>query len=221
MILPLKSWYRPDEAATHMTSLTGQTVNIAQIVDWGFQGRYGLFLMQDCHVQCGYEDGVELAGGTVSIALTATQSAALSRGETIQASSGLHEKRDCYFVKLERSSSRGPKEWTRKPVMFDRRSLAIPGQELNGFVAAIAPPTTEGRAGTRWPEHETHALAALRMAAVKWWGNYDPKDPSTAPTNAVVSEWLAETHKISATLAAAMATILRPESLKTGPRPKN
>jgi hypothetical protein len=75
-------------------------------------------------------------------------------------------------------------------------------------------------AGARWPAHETKNLTALRLAAVKWWTNYSPNDPTTAPKNEVVIEWLIKAHDLSPTLAGAMATILRADKLKTGPRPR-
>ena len=75
------------------------------------------------------------------------------------------------------------------------------------------PPTS-----ARWPAHETKKLTALRLAAVKFWSNYDPTQPDTAPKNETVAEWLQLEHGIGATPAAEMASILRPESLRTGPR---
>lgn len=85
-----------------------------------------------------------------------------------------------------------------------------------GIEASAAP----GAAGARWPKHETAKLTALRLAAVKFWANYDRSNPDTAPKNAEVSAWLVETHKVSSQLADAMASILRADGLKTGPRPK-
>jgi hypothetical protein len=70
----------------------------------------------------------------------------------------------------------------------------------------------------RWPAHETKKLTALRLAAVKFWSNYDPAQPDTAPKNETVVDWLQREHGIGATPAAEMASILRPESLRTGPR---
>ena len=71
----------------------------------------------------------------------------------------------------------------------------------------------------RWPNHDTKKLEALRLAAHKFWGrNYDPAQPDTAPKNDTVIEWLQKEHGIGATPAAEMASILRPESLRTGPR---
>lgn len=75
--------------------------------------------------------------------------------------------------------------------------------------------------GARWPRHETKNLNALRLAAVKFWTNYDPQDPGTAPTNDTVVEWLKNEHGVSTSTAEAMATILRADGLKSGPRSRS
>lgn len=81
-----------------------------------------------------------------------------------------------------------------------------------GYLGALA--------SAPWPKHETEKLRALRTAAVRFWSNYDPNDPTTAPKNEAVIEWLETEYKglISSTLANYMATILRADGLKTGPR---
>lgn len=75
----------------------------------------------------------------------------------------------------------------------------------------------------RWPSHDTQKLTALRMAAVRFWSNYDQSDSSTAHKNEEVSEWLQTQYKglIEKTLADSMATILRADGLKPGPRKKS
>ena len=73
---------------------------------------------------------------------------------------------------------------------------------------------------TRWPwgSHQTAMLGHLEAAAQKFWVNYDPGDNTTAPTNEDVSDWLETERKISNAKAKAIASILRPEDLPTGPR---
>lgn len=68
-----------------------------------------------------------------------------------------------------------------------------------------------------WGRHSTGLLRKLAAAADKFWKNYDPEDPSTAPTNVVVSSWLEE-QGVAHRNATAMATILRADGLRTGPR---
>ena len=72
----------------------------------------------------------------------------------------------------------------------------------------------------RWPwgDHHTETLSHLEAAARKWWVLYDPGDISTAPTNEMVIEWLQSERAISRDKARAIASMLRPDGLPTGPR---
>ncbi|MBK1889325.1 hypothetical protein Undi14_04715 [Undibacterium sp. 14-3-2] len=68
-----------------------------------------------------------------------------------------------------------------------------------------------------WGEHETKLLRHLAAAANRFWKNYDAADPTTAPTNKEVVDWLVENGVANRT-ASVMATILRADGLSTGPR---
>lgn len=72
----------------------------------------------------------------------------------------------------------------------------------------------------RWPwgNHHTELLGHLEAAALRWWVNYDPIDATTAPINKDVSSWLIKERKVSESMANAIASILRPDGLPTGPR---
>ena len=72
----------------------------------------------------------------------------------------------------------------------------------------------------RWPwgKHHTETLGHLEAAAKKWWVLYDPSDFTTAPTNEMVSDWLQTERGISKEKARAIASMLRPDRLPTGPR---
>ena len=72
----------------------------------------------------------------------------------------------------------------------------------------------------RWPwgNHHTEYLGHLEAAARKWWTLYDPDDPTTAPTNEIVSDWLQSERKLSKERSKAIASMLRPDGLPTGPR---
>lgn len=72
----------------------------------------------------------------------------------------------------------------------------------------------------RWPwgSHHTEMLGHVEAAATKWWANYDPTSPDTAPTNDMVSEWLCNERDVSKDKAKAIASILRADGLRTGPR---
>jgi hypothetical protein len=68
-----------------------------------------------------------------------------------------------------------------------------------------------------WGSHSTILLEKLSKAAIKWWGNYDPSDITTAPTNEEVTAWLVK-EGVTNRIAQAMSTILRADGLQTGRR---
>ena len=78
---------------------------------------------------------------------------------------------------------------------------------------------TEAVPAKKWPwgDHETKLLQQLHYAANKFWKNYDPNDPSTAPTSKTVEDGLKELG-VATRVAQIMAQILRADDLKTGPR---
>ncbi len=82
------------------------------------------------------------------------------------------------------------------------------------------PATDSGTASVRWPwgTHHTETLGHLEAAARRFWILYDPDDPSTAPTNDMVIDWLVKERHASKNMAKAIATILRSDGLPTGPR---
>jgi hypothetical protein len=71
----------------------------------------------------------------------------------------------------------------------------------------------------RWPwgDYDTKLLRKLAEAAQRFWVIYDPTDPTRAPTNKQVSDWL-ESQSVSNRIAENMASILRADGLPTGPR---
>lgn len=73
---------------------------------------------------------------------------------------------------------------------------------------------------SRWPwgTHTTIALGHVEAAARRYWMNYDPSDETSAPTNTTVSDWLQKERKVSKAMADSIASILRVDGLKTGPR---
>ncbi len=75
-------------------------------------------------------------------------------------------------------------------------------------------------AGAVWPwgTHETSLLRHLGAAADRWWKLYDPERPDTAPTNKEVVDWLTNERGVTENIAKAIATILRADGLRTGPR---
>lgn len=69
-----------------------------------------------------------------------------------------------------------------------------------------------------WGSHHTNALSDLEAAAQRFWTLYDPNDPSTAPTNEMVATWLRDERGTSKDKATAIASILRADGLRPGPR---
>lgn len=93
--------------------------------------------------------------------------------------------------------------------------------QFNRKLAANKPAETVPPNQSRWPwgAHHTELLGHLDAAARRYWGaGYDPSDIGTASTNATVSEWLQTERKVSRTMADAIASLLRPDGLPTGPR---
>ena len=79
-------------------------------------------------------------------------------------------------------------------------------------------PGKASNASWPWGKYETPLLRHLNAAAQKFWVNYDPSDASTAPTNDEVTGWLETARKCSRTQATAIATILRADGIRPGPR---
>ena len=76
-----------------------------------------------------------------------------------------------------------------------------------------------------WGNHHTELLGHLEAAALEFWVNYDPQNTkATAPKNETVIAWLmarkvpSKNRKVSNQMATAIATLLRPDDLPTGPR---
>jgi hypothetical protein len=96
-------------------------------------------------------------------------------------------------------------------------------QQLTAHGLHVLPDVREAsaqRSETHWPwgGHHTELLGHLEAAARKWWQLYDPASPDTAPTNDMVSEWLVTERRVSKDKARAIASILRADGLRTGPR---
>lgn len=106
----------------------------------------------------------------------------------------------------------GDRSRHRGYVRVTRTDLAAFKNEHPGLADTFSP------GARRWPAHETKKLEALRLAAHKFWGRYDPAEPDTAPRSEDVIEWLMKVHGIGKTPAAEMASILRPETLTVGRR---
>lgn len=70
-----------------------------------------------------------------------------------------------------------------------------------------------------WGSHDTALLRQLEAAAERFWVLYDPDDPSTAPTNEQVTNWLVE-REVAVRVAEVIAQMLRADDLPLGRRKK-
>ena len=113
-----------------------------------------------------------------------------------------------------------PKPWTQthfgEP---DTLETTIATSDLLAWLSnhTDAAQTTRPVGNWPWGNHETELLRQLANAARLFWINYDPTDPSTAPTNEQVKNWLVN-KGVAPRTAEIMATILRADGLRPGPR---
>jgi hypothetical protein len=109
----------------------------------------------------------------------------------------------------------------------ENTAFVLRQEEIRRFVDSLASSSTSDGADTaalpgpprRWPwgDHHTALLGHLADAAQRFWVNVDPADNTTAPTNDAVASWLVQ-QGVSKRMADAMASMLRPDWLPTGPR---
>lgn len=120
------------------------------------------------------------------------------------------------WVTWQLGAMRRRMDWLTNHALWSRNRLTAYGLHLAPEVRA----EHEERPSTHWPwgAHHTEMLGHLEAAARKWWVNYDPQSPDTAPTNEIVSGWLIEERGVSKDKAKAIASILRVDGLRTGPR---
>lgn len=69
-----------------------------------------------------------------------------------------------------------------------------------------------------WGTHTTEMLNVLAATAKKWWINFDKDDITTAPKKYEVVKWIVDNYGVSKNQASIIASILRPEDIRTGPR---
>ena len=99
-------------------------------------------------------------------------------------------------------------------------------KQSNKTDASIEANTNSTPAG-RWPwgNHHTELLGHLEAAAREFWTGYSPENAkATAPKSETVIAWLearnvpGQKKKVSNQMATAIASMLRPDDLPTGPR---
>jgi hypothetical protein len=102
------------------------------------------------------------------------------------------------------------------PVTVSKNDLLVLFEDLEPLLTTIS-----GGAGSQggwpWGSYETELLRKLAEAGEEFWRRYDPTDSTTAPTNKMVEEWLIR-KGVASRIAESMATILRADGLRPGPR---
>ena len=114
-------------------------------------------------------------------------------------------------------------KWLINAVNWNIRQLRNHGldkamQTEEGLTSSDPSKGIEGKTIWPWGPHHTKSLGDLEAAARTLWTLYDPGDPSTAPTNDMVADWLVTERGVSKDKARAMASILRADGLPNGPR---
>ena len=175
MPLPKKNHYDIYEAARYIGSATGEKVSTSQIFDWGTQGHYGLYLLDDCHVKYeGTADVVELLGAEVKFYPNGKQVQTLELGYSIAIDCGWHEGRKVIFMKSPKQLRPHEYRATESPANFNSTSVILRGSELEAFVASLAkvpstngaePPETDKPLSTKERNTLLVIIAALARAA--------------------------------------------------------
>lgn len=97
------------------------------------------------------------------------------------------------------------------------RAIAAGWQIPDQLAQLVVAPSTAESTSWPWGTYETNLLRELSQAAKKFWVNYDPADPTTAPTNEAVASFLIG-RGVSDRVAQTIAQILRADGLRPGPR---
>lgn len=69
-----------------------------------------------------------------------------------------------------------------------------------------------------WGSYTTESLEQLAAAVQRFWVNYDPEQPDTAATSEKICEWFRSNYGLADSRAEVMASIIRADGLKTGPK---
>lgn len=111
--------------------------------------------------------------------------------------------------------------YSEESSLFQHASIGFRTAELKRFIAEINDADTEDfNHDSKWPwgSHNTVALDDLVAAAKRFWVSYDPDEVSTAPTNEEVIEWLRKERGTSLDKAKGIASILKADGIRNGPR---
>lgn len=118
-------------------------------------------------------------------------------------------------------------EWLRKSANLQYLHVVQSKHYLscNPFLTKKNRPVVRSTSdSTKWPwgTHETNLLRCLEAVAKRWWADYEPDQPNSAPRNVDIDEWIQADFAPSMTknMREAVITILRADSAPVGRRPK-
>ncbi len=166
MPLPAKSRYSISEAASYITSALSESVTTGQVLDWGAQELYKLYLsIGHATVRQG-EKVSHINDCLVEIRPTAEQAAQLSRGAKITIADCWQDGDKYEFVRSRPGEYGGGH--TRNTLYVTVAALAVAGRELQSFIAGLrnttaeaATPAEQAPATPRvWDEHTRRKLLA-------------------------------------------------------------
>jgi hypothetical protein len=115
----------------------------------------------------------------------------------------------------------GSADFSRREI--DRWLTALGMTSVYSFVKGkpeVMPKAVDSKQSGHWPwgNYHTELLGHLEAAATRYWVNFDPNDETTAPISKDVAQWLVTERRLSKTTAYSIASILRKDGLRTGPR---
>lgn len=175
MPIPIKSRYTIAEAAEFIASATGETVTQSQILDWGSQGFYRLYLPLEWATvrQVGKTDIARIGDSIVEVRLSSGQAATLGKGQRVGVSACWRDGIECNFMRQMSADYSG---WTPDTVYFSSAGPVLLGAELIAFTASIAEPQKTAPATDTALELTAKPETVADVA--KPWLQVDPRDPN-------------------------------------------
>lgn len=140
MKLPAKSRYSAQEAAEYISNAAQQAVRVDEVLDWGAQGLFKLYIpMASAHIRCGESVSV-IRGQLVEIRPSPHEAAVIAKGARIGISKCWRDGLEVEFVRSRLPEHGGG--FTVETLRIGLASVIIAGAELDSFIASIAAPTS-------------------------------------------------------------------------------
>jgi hypothetical protein len=135
MKLPTKSRYSVQEAVTHISTAVEHDVRIDQILDWGTQGLFKLYLPMTA-AQIRHAGSVDtIHNQTVEVRLSPDEAASLAKGHRIGISKCWRDENEVEFVRKQPREYGGG--YVSDTLYFGYPSIALVGAELDAFILSM------------------------------------------------------------------------------------